>query len=239
MSLASSFKVFPVLSSERLTLSEIDLREAEDFHRLQRSALDLPNRAPWEYGFETQSVETARSSLGFCQNAWKKKSRLRFGLRLEDKGIEAVAGQPRVSTLIGCCELFGIENQYKAELGFWLGAAYQGRGYMSEAVGAVVQYAFGSMGMGRLYAQTSPRNIASLRMLRKIGFVQEGILRQSTRRGGNWDDSVIMAILASDAKPSSRVAQNQRGTHLGREDVNPVFRKWSHNSFGGRPNVCQ
>ena len=70
---------------------------------------------------------------------------------------------------------------------------------MSEAVGAVVEHAFGSMGMGRLYAQTSPQNMASLRMLRKIGFVQEGILRQSTRRGGNWDDSVIMAILASDA----------------------------------------
>jgi len=69
MPFASSFKTFPVLKAERLVLSEIYSSEAEEFHRLQRSALDLPERAPWEYGFETQSVESARSSLGFCQNA--------------------------------------------------------------------------------------------------------------------------------------------------------------------------
>jgi len=191
MPFASSFKTFPVLKTERLVLSEIELGEAEDFHRLQRSALDQPERAPWEYGFETQSVESARSSLGFCQNAWKKKSRLRFGVR--------IAGENR-EELIGCCELFGIENQYKAEVGFWLGAAYQGRGYMSEALRTVVGHAFNSMEMGRLYAQTSPRNIASLHMLRKVGFIQEGVLRRHTRRGGVWDDSVVMAILAIDAE---------------------------------------
>jgi len=102
--------------------------------------------------------------------------------------------------LIGCCELFGIENQYKAEVGFWLGAAYQGKGYMLEALCAVVGHAFGSMEMGRLYAQTSPRNAALLHMLRKAGFIQEGVLRRHTRRGGDWDDSVVMSILASDAE---------------------------------------
>lgn len=195
MPFISSFKTFPTLRTERLFLSEIHPNEAEDFHRMQRSALDLPDRAPWEYGFETQSVENARASLGFCQNAWKKKSRLRFGVRLGD-----AEGQDPASTLIGCCEIFGIENQYKAEVGFWLGAAYQGKGYMAEALKAVVEHAFGSMEMGRLYAQTSPKNLASLHMLRKVGFVQEGVLRQNTRRGGVWDDSVIMAILASDVE---------------------------------------
>jgi RimJ/RimL family protein N-acetyltransferase len=190
MAFASSFKVFPVLETDRLILSEIELSEAEEFHRLQRSALDLTDRAPWEYGLETQSLETARASLGFSRKAWEKKSRLRFGVRLK-----SASGTPQ---LIGCCELFGIQNQYKAEVGYWLGADYQRKGYMVEALGAVVHHAFGNMEMGRLFAQTSPRNAASIKMLQKVGFREEGVLRRSTLRGKEWDDSVVMALLSTD-----------------------------------------
>ena len=195
MAFSTIFKIYPVLDTKRLVLSEIDPSEAEAFHILQRSALEDPDGPPWEYGFETQSVENARASLGFCKKAWEKKTRLRFGVRL--KSGSPSEGEP--SVLIGCCELFGIQNQYKAEVGYWLGAAHQRQGYMSEALAAMVRHAFESMEMGRLYAQTSPRNDASLRMLRKVGFREEGVLRRSTLRGKEWDDSVLMAILFTDS----------------------------------------
>lgn len=100
--------------------------------------------------------------------------------------------------LIGFCALFGFEGQYKAEIGYWLGAEFQGQGFMGEAVETVVAHAFDSMRMGRIFAQTSTRNLASIAMLRKAGFVQEGVLRQSSLRDGMWDDTALMAVVSSD-----------------------------------------
>ena len=71
--------------------------------------------------------------------------------------------------------LFDIQNQYKAEIGCWLGAAYHGQGIMTEAVRAVVFHAFDMMAMGHLYAYTSVDNRQSLAMLKKVGFMEEGV----------------------------------------------------------------
>jgi len=185
----SSFVQFPTIETDRLILGELFEADAEEYHRQLRSALDAPNRSPWASGFEADSVENARASLGFCQSAWKKKARLRFGLKLKDGSKEA-------GKLIGCCELFDFENQYKAEIGYWLGASYQGKGLMTEAVRAIVDHAFGTMGLGRIYAKTSTQNPASIAVLLKSGFIQEGIARKSDRRDGTWDDSALFAILA-------------------------------------------
>lgn len=69
---------------------------------------------------------------------------------------------------------------------------------MTEAVCAVVDHAFGTMGLGRIHAKTSTKNAASIAVLRKCGFVQEGIARKSDRRDGVWDDSALLAVLAED-----------------------------------------
>ncbi|CAN5704863.1 hypothetical protein BH11ARM2_BH11ARM2_07010 [soil metagenome] len=188
MAFADSFKTFPEIRTARLILNEIHIADSEDFHREQRSALDAPDRAPFEFGFETQSVKNVIASIGFAQSAWQKKSKLRFAIRLRST-------EPR---LIGCCELFNIQSHYKAELGYWLGLSYQNQGLMTEAVKAVVHHAFENMRMGRLYAQTSTQNIASIEMLKKVGFLQEGVLRRSTYRGGVWDETALMGILAKD-----------------------------------------
>ena len=57
-----------------------------------------------------------------------------------------------------------------AAIGYWLGQPYWGRGYASEAVGAVVAYGFGSLGLERLEAETDPENQRSERVLAKLGF---------------------------------------------------------------------
>jgi len=195
---ASAFKTFPTLETKRLILSEIMSEEAEEYHRQQRSALDIPNRPPWGFGLETESADQARRFILFAYNAWQKKQSLRFGVRLKpDFSGESRtdAGQP---SLIGMVSIFDIQNQYKAEIGYWLGAAYHGQGIMTEAVRAVDSHAFDTIGMGRLYAYTSGENMQSLAMLQKVGFVTEGVMRQHTMRDGKWDDSVIMGIIRDD-----------------------------------------
>lgn len=93
---------------------------------------------------------------------------------------------------------FASAFKYKAEIGYWQGAAYHGEGMMTQAVRAVVSHAFGTMGMGCLYAYTSVENTQSLAMLKKVGFVTEGVMRQHTLRDGRWDESVIMGLIRDD-----------------------------------------
>ncbi len=70
-------------------------------------------------------------------------------------------------------------ERVSAELGFWLGEPYWGRGIMTEAVSAFVPWAFERFGLSRIYAQVFAFNVASARVLEKAGFVLEATLRRS------------------------------------------------------------
>jgi RimJ/RimL family protein N-acetyltransferase len=142
--------------------------------------------------------------IHFAYNPWQKKQSWRFGVRLKPEISGESSADANQPSLIGMVALFDIQNQYKAEIGYWLGAAYHGQGIMTEAVRAVVSYAFGTMGMGRLYAYTSVENTQSLAMLQKVGFVMEGVMRQHTMRDGRWDDTVIMGIIRDDFRTNEK-----------------------------------
>jgi RimJ/RimL family protein N-acetyltransferase len=93
------------------------------------------------------------------------------------------------------------------ELGFIFNPAYQGRGYCTEACGAVRDYAFDVVGAHRLVAGCSPDNPASWRVLEKIGMRREGFFLKNAffRRGAGgeplWFDSWHYAMLESDPRP--------------------------------------
>lgn len=103
---------------------------------------------------------------------------------------EAIAGEEgvvfvieRESSLIGCTgyRAFGDDH---AELGYWIGKPYWGKGYATEAVGALIAHAFGSDGFDYLKAGHFTDNPASARILRKLGFVAQGEeMRDSAARG--------------------------------------------------------
>ena len=189
MAFKEAFTQFPVLETERLLLNELCEEDAEPYYRQMRSALDLPGRPPWAISYESGSVENARRTFGFSRNAWAKKKQIKWAIRLKNEE----------NKLIGQCEMFDFDAQSTAELGYWLGADYQNRGIMTEAVRAVVFYSFNAMEMHRLYAYTSTKNTPSRALLRKVGFIEEGILRQNTFRDGVWDNTAVMAILKIDS----------------------------------------
>ena len=192
MAFSDAFSQFPVLETARLLLTDLCADDAEDYHRQLKSALDLPDRPPWGYGLEAASVDNARRVFGFSRNAWAKKARIKWAIRLKGEA------KPDGSRLIGQCELFDFDLQSKAELGYWLGADYHRQGFMTEALCAVVSYGFDTMGLHRISAGTSTRNAPSLALLRKVGFLEEGVLRQNARQDGIWEDASLMAILKSD-----------------------------------------
>lgn len=81
-----------------------------------------------------------------------------------------------------------------AEIGYWVGRAFWGRGIVTEAVRAVSRYGLESLGLQRVYALPFARNAASRRVLAKAGFTQEGVLRKSAIKNGEVLDQALFAI---------------------------------------------
>ena len=98
----------------------------------------------------------------------------------------------------------GIERmsdvtRFTAELGYWLGAAFWGQGYASEAVGAFVDWAFATFPLERLQAYVFAPNASSRRVLEKCGFQLEGVSRRSVFKDGRFLDSLLFARLRDEA----------------------------------------
>jgi RimJ/RimL family protein N-acetyltransferase len=82
-----------------------------------------------------------------------------------------------------------------AEIGYWLGEEYWGRGIATEALIAVTQHAFATHDLCRVYAHVFEWNLASARVLEKAGFTLEGRLRKSVTKAGRTIDQLMYAII--------------------------------------------
>ncbi|MFK7959714.1 MAG: GNAT family N-acetyltransferase [Phycisphaerales bacterium] len=101
--------------------------------------------------------------------------------------------------LIGTITLASIDrSNQRAELGYALTRSHWGRGLMGEALGVLIDHAFGDGGLCRLEADVDPRNAASISSLERLGFVREGYLRERWRIAGEVQDSVIYGLLKDD-----------------------------------------
>lgn len=96
------------------------------------------------------------------------------------------------------------QEQQALEIGYVFGRSYWHNGYATEALKAAIQYAFETEKVHRIHAQCSPDNVASWKLLERVGFRREGFLESNiyfnTDTNGNpiWQDTYIYAILAED-----------------------------------------
>lgn len=89
----------------------------------------------------------------------------------------------------------------RAEIGYGLYKdEYKNKGFMSEAMPAVLRYGFEQMGLNRVEAFASPLNIPSIWLLEKYGFVKEGLLRQHYGKNNHIEDSAVYGLLRSEYK---------------------------------------
>lgn len=118
-------------------------------------------------------------------------------------GTEIVWAIELVSTqaMIGTCCLSNADAVSKhAELGFGLRRPFWGHGYMTEAARAVINCGFDTLRLHRIEAEIDPRNIASARVLERLGFVKEGLLRERWIIDGHLSDGAIYGLLRSDRR---------------------------------------
>jgi RimJ/RimL family protein N-acetyltransferase len=113
----------------------------------------------------------------------------RFAVRLADSG-----------DCVGFVHLGAIERgQGRCKLGYLVGEkALWGRGYATEAVQAVASHAFGPLGLRRIEAGAYASNPASIRVLEKVGFRREGVLREHVVRGAGFIDEIAFGLLRRD-----------------------------------------
>jgi ribosomal-protein-alanine N-acetyltransferase len=81
--------------------------------------------------------------------------------------------------------------------GFTLDKEYSGKGYTTEALQLVVDFAFRVLKLHRIEAGAMPDNTASIRVLEKVGFKKEGIAKENLKINGKWTDHQILAIINS------------------------------------------
>ena len=123
-----------------------------------------------------------------AQPAWDTEDFVEVGVELISTGI-----------VIGRCTIFNFNRQSRrAEVGYILGRAHWGKGLMAEALRSLLGYAFESLELNRIEADIDPRNVASARLLEKLGFKREGYLRERWIVADEVSDSAIYGLIKSD-----------------------------------------
>ena len=173
------------LLTDRLLLRPF---EATDLPHLQRYAV-----RPEFYRFLPileQTPETVAAFLEKRLEEQRQEESSRFNFAIEPKELKFVIGSIRI-------EVRDAANR-KGDLGYALDSAYQGQGFMIEAVKRVLTMGFDRLKLHRILATADVDNEPSWRLLERVGMTREGHLRGDKLVRGRWRDSYLYAVLASD-----------------------------------------
>lgn len=117
----------------------------------------------------------------------------------EGSGVRMAVDRRSDTTFIGWCGVTQRHPDYRsASLGFCFAAAAWGQGYATEAADAILGWAFDTLDLHRVQAETDTRNLACARVLEKLGFLREGTLRENCIVNGEVSDSWVYGLLRKD-----------------------------------------
>ncbi|KQZ07668.1 GCN5 family acetyltransferase [Agromyces sp. Root1464] len=174
----------PTLHTERLRLRPFTDDDADALFALQSDAdvLRYWDSPPW-----TDRASVARFMDG-CR-------------RMADEGSGARVAIERTAdrAFVGWCTFNSWNSDFRsASLGYCLNRAAWGHGYATEAARALLRWAFDTIDLNRVQSETDTRNLASARVLEKLGFVREGTLREDCIVDGDVSDSWVYGLLRRD-----------------------------------------
>lgn len=178
-------KTFPVLETDRLILRRILPEDEADIFTI----FSNPEVTRY-YDLDTFTDRAqARELIERHQIQFEKDAGIRWGITRK--------GSPR---LIGTGGVGWQRWNFSAILGYELAREFWNQGIMTEAIHAMAGYAFTTMGMNRIQAVIEMENAASARVLRKVGFQEEGILREWGFWKGGFRDVRCFSLLCKDTE---------------------------------------
>lgn len=151
---------------------------------------------PWEPTWPPDGATAAAFHRRRIQAREEWRAETGYGFLIFDRGDGALLGGITLSNI-----RLGVART--GNLGYWIGAPQARRGYMTEAVGCILDYAFAPLKLHRVEAACLPNNEASRGLLLKCGFREEGMAREYLKINGRWCDHVTFGILAADPRPGA------------------------------------
>lgn len=172
-----------------VALRPVRLRDGAAWSAIRRR--DERHLAPWEPG---AGEWAARNSVADWPGRWaalrwsaRRGMSLPFAITLDG----ALVGQVMVGNVIR-------EPLLSAYVGYWVGSTATGGGVATAAVALIVDHCFGPVRLHRVEATVRPENVASRRVLAKLGFREEGLFRSYLDVGGVWRDHLCYALTVDD-----------------------------------------
>ena len=185
------FRRRPVVETERMTLRLPAHGDWRAWAGLREASADhlMPWEPVWSHDHLTRRAFT---------------NRVYWAMRAETAGtaLPLLLIRREDQRLLGAITLDNIRRGpvQAGTLGYWIGAPFARRGYMREAVLAVVHHAFAALDLSRVESACLPENVASRGVLEKCGFKYEGVAQSYLQINGRWRNHVLYANLRNDRR---------------------------------------
>lgn len=183
-----------VLRTPRLTLSLLD---DSDAGALLSIYSDTETMRYWS-GAAWTALEQATQQIAQSRRDARDGSALRLGIKLAETG-----------ELIGTATLYAFHrSNRRCEIGYILGRSHWGRGLMSEALAALLEHGFDVLDLHRVEADIDPRNEGSRRILQRLHFTREGLMRERWIVNGELCDTEYYGMLRADWRAARATASS-------------------------------
>jgi len=178
------FSNLPTIETERIILRKMSLNDAKDMFEYAQD----PTISKYTGWYPHNSIQDSKLFLRYTINSYKNN-------QVSNWGIVHKADQKFIGTA-GFID-WNIEHA-RAEIGYTLSRKYWGKGYMTEVVNAIIYFGFRTMILNRIEARCIIENIASARVMEKVGMKYEGVLRECMFMKGKYRDLKIYSIIKEE-----------------------------------------
>jgi ribosomal-protein-alanine N-acetyltransferase len=179
----------PAIMGEGVTLRAPQNADYSEWAVLREASRDF--LTPWEPTWPVDDLTRAAFRRRIRRYSEDQRSDLAYPFFIFRKSDQVLVGGLTLANIRRGCAQAG-------SLGYWMGAPYARKGYMSAAVAALIPFAFATLRLHRIEAACIPANAASIRLLEKTGFRREGFARQYLCIDGVWQDHLLYARLKDD-----------------------------------------
>lgn len=187
MSIDAVFQAFPQLKTRNLVLRRIRPTDAESVFDIlaDKEVARFYDEEPFS------DVSQAVELIEYWATAFERRQVIRWGIARKDD-----------NSIIGSCGYYGLHRRHmRGSLGYELAQPYWRQGIMTEALSAVIEFGFEGVGLNRIEATVMVGNQASVRLLEKLGFRNEGVLREYERwPGKGYVDLFMFSFLRRERR---------------------------------------
>lgn len=173
------------IGTERLILRQLSLNDTDDMYEFTSSSL-VTQHLEWKH--HTEKSQPKKFIMTTINKYKTDQTSYTWGIELINE-----------HKLIGVIRIYDFLKSYRrAEISYVLNPLFQGKGYMYEALNAVISYCFETLNLKRIQGKCSTQNIKSTRLMENVGMKREGIMRQFFIINGSVQDALLLSIIDQD-----------------------------------------